>query len=397
MHEIILPRLDPGMKEGTIIEWYKKEGEYIEKGESIVKIEGEKVIFDVEVPESGIIGRILVNEGVSLPIGTQIAIIVQPGEEIPEIEFEITRPEVVETIPEEFFEPVLKRVKERIRASPLARRIAKEKNIDLGQIKGSGPGGRIEKKDVLKYIEYSSKETKPISLLETRETIVLAGMRKTIADRMTDSYRKIPQLAIAMEANMSEILNFKDKIEKKSETKIPLTTFLTKVVALALEKFPIVNSTLDEGKIKIFKDINIGVAVAVEEGLIVPVIRNANKKSIIEIASMLKDLVEKTRDRIISTDELRGGTFTITNLGAFGVNLFAPIINPPQAAILGIGKITKKPRVIEEKIIILPVIMLTLVFDHRIIDGSKAAIFLNEIKKLIEDPYCLSHAREAVL
>jgi len=373
MREIILPRLDPEMKEGTILEWIRKEGDAVKKGEPIAEVEGEKVIFEVEAPESGILARILVNEGNSVPIATPIAILAEKEEEVAKaMEVQVRAP-----------------VKEEktLRASPAARKIAIEHGVDLAKIDGSGPGGRIVKLDVLKFVEEMVKEK--VSPLEVERVIPLRGIRKTIAERMASSYRTIPHVAITMEVNMSEAVKLREKMEGMMNSKIPFTAILTEVLANALGKHPILNATLDEDQIKIFKDINVGIAVAVEDGLIVPVVHKADEKNITEITSIVKSLIQKAKERRLSVEELKGGTFTITNLGGFGVDVFTPIINPPQAAILGIGRIAEKPRFLNGKIEVLPVMTLTLNFDHRIIDGAKAAEFLREIKNLLEWPYDL--------
>jgi pyruvate dehydrogenase E2 component (dihydrolipoamide acetyltransferase) len=373
MREIILPRLDPEMKEGTILEWIRKEGDAVKKGEPIAEVEGEKVIFEVEAPESGILARILVSEGKSVPIATPIAILAEKEEEVAKaMEIQVRAP-----------------VKEEktLRASPAARKIAIEHGVDLAKIDGSGPGGRIVKLDVLKFVEEMVKEK--VSPLEVERVIPLRGIRKTIAERMASSYRTIPHVAITMEVNMSEAVKLREKMEGMMNSKIPFTAILTEVLANALGKHPILNATLDEDQIKIFKDINVGIAVAVEDGLIVPVVHKADEKNITEITSIVKSLIQKAKERRLSVEELKGGTFTITNLGGFGVDVFTPIINPPQAAILGIGRIAEKPRFLNGKIEVLPVMTLTLNFDHRIIDGAKAAEFLQEIKNLLEWPYDL--------
>lgn len=373
MREIFMPRLDPEMKEGTILKWFKKEGDRIQKGEPIAEVEGEKVIFNVESPETGILARILVKKGNSVPIGTPIAILAESKEEI--------------TKAKEFKVELPMKEEKTLKASPLARKIAKEHSLDLTKIEGSGREGRIVKEDVLRVIQGMIKESEAVPSLEPLEVIPLVGMQRTIADRMTFSYRTVPHAAITMEVDVSEALRLQQTIEKMRETKISFTAFLTKVVAHALKQYRTLNAALDGNRIKIFKNINVGVAVAVEDGLLVPVVHNSDKKSLIEITSLLKKLIEKARERKLSMDELKDGTFTITNLGGLGVDVFTPIINPPQTAILGVGKIAKKPRVVDEQIRVLSMMTLTLVFDHRVINGAKAAQFLQEIKKLLEDPY----------
>jgi pyruvate dehydrogenase E2 component (dihydrolipoamide acetyltransferase) len=371
VHKVLMPRVDAGMREGTILDWLKKEGDSVRKGDPLAKVEGEKVVFDVEAPVSGVLKELLVTEGTTISVGQPIAIIAEEGEEAPK-EMEVS----VEAPPEK-----------RIRASPAARRIAREHGLDLTKIKGNGPEGMIVEKDVLHAISAEKPEVPPS--FEIVEVIPLTGMRKTIADRMVYSYRTAPHVAITMEVDMTEALKLHQTIEKIRGVDIPLTPLLTTVTALALKHHPIMNSVLERDQIKIIKNINIGVAVALEDGLIVPVVHDADKKDLIEIASLVRELIEKARKRELSIEELRGGTFTITNLGGFGVDIFTPIINPPQTAILGVGKIMERAKVVDKQIRAAPIITLTLVFDHRVVDGAKAAQFLKEIKELLEDPYKL--------
>jgi len=334
MREILMPRLDPEMKEGTILEWLKKEGSKVRKGEPIARVEGEKVVFEVEAPDNGILAKVIVKEGTSVPVGQSIAILAETEEEI-------TRATIIETPPVK-----IETFKKQISGEPEVSRLNVEK-------------------------------------LES-----LVGMRKTIAERMTYSYRTIPHVAITMEVNMSETLKLKETFEKKLGTRIPFSALMAKIVAYALRKYPLFNATLDEdsNQIKIFKEINIGIAIAVEDGLVVPVVHDADKKSLLEIASIIKGLIQKASERKLTAEELRDGTFTITNLGSFGVDVFTPIINPPQVAILGIGRIKQEPRASAEEIRVVPVMTLTLVFDHRVTDGAKAAQFLKEIRDLLEKP-----------
>lgn len=375
MYQVLMQRLDPEMKEGTILEWLKKEGDNVHKGEPIARVEGEKVIFEIEAPENGILIKLLVETGTSVSVGKQIAIIAEPGEKIPE--FKEIRKELSP-----------KKANETPKATPAARKIAKEHNIVLAEVNGSGPTGEILKRDVLAIVEeMSTKKTETVASPESVELIPLVGMRKTIADRLTSSYRTVPHVAVTMEADMSESLRLHEILEKIEKTKIPLTAFLAKVVAKALKSHPVHNATVEGAQVRILKNINMGIAVALDEGLIVPIIHDADKKSIFEIARLFTDLVKKARERSLSMGELKHGTFTITNLGAFDIDVFTPIINPPQTAILGVGRIAEKPRAVGGQIKVLPVITLTVVFDHRAIDGAQAARFLQEIKKLLEDPY----------
>ena len=359
MKEVILPRIDPGMETGKIVEWLKKEGDEVEEGEPIVKVEGEKTVFTVEAPVSGILRKILAKEGDEVPVTRPIAIITAPGEEIRE----------------EFVE------RERIKASPAARRLAKEYGIDLSSITGTGPGGRIVKEDVLRAIGLRKEKAE----LRIKEVIKLEGMRKTIARRLSESHRNVPPVAIVMEVDMSKALELRRKMREENK-KVSITAMVVKAVAKALEQDPTLNSTVEGDRIIVYEDINVGVAVSLPDGLVVPVIRNANKKELTEISREIEALSNKAREEGLSPEDVAGGTFTVSNLGIRDVEFFTPIINPPQAAILGVGTISEKPVVIEGRMEVRPMMHLSLVFDHRVTDGVPASEFLRKVKENLENP-----------
>jgi len=359
--KILMPRLSLTMKEGTVAKWYKKEGEPVNKGEPLVEAVTEKVTYDIEAPESGILRKILILEGTDVPVAEVIGIITAPDEQLTE-EITVKTPETeIETI------------EERIPASPAARRLAKEHGIDLSKVQGSGPEGRIIEEDVKKFSEESL--TGP----RIKGIIPLTGIRKVAAERVTLSAKTAPHSTITMEVDMTAVAKFRE------ENQVSYTDIIVKAVAKALLENVAVNSTLDGEQIKLFEDINIGVAVATERGLVVPVVHNADKKSLKEISSTLNDLIEKTRANRLSKEELSGGTFTITNLGMFGVEIFTPIINPPEAAILGVGKIIEKPIVVNKEITVRPMMYFSLSYDHRILDGAPAAQFLQKVKQYLEN------------
>lgn len=374
---ILMPRLSLAMKEGTVIQWFKKEGDTVKKGEPLVEVLSEKATYEVEAPVSGVLRKILAEEGMDVPVAGTLGIITAPDEEFPEIE--VAAPPAVEAeeavaVPEGKVE---KRLEKRIIASPAAKRLAREHGIDLTQIRGSGPDGRIVEEDVRSLIE--EMRVMP----RVREVIPLTGIRKTAAERVSLSTRTAPQSTITMEVDMSNAAELRGRIG------VSYTDMLVKAVAKALTEHPIINSTLEKEQIKIFADINIGVAVATEMGLIVPVIRYANGKSLTEISSTLKELVEKAKQSKLAKEELTGGTFTITNLGMYGVDVFTPIINPPETAILGVGRVAEKPIVVEEQMVVRPVMQLSLTFDHRVVDGAPAAEFLQKVKQKLEGPEAL--------
>ncbi len=351
------------MESGKIVEWLKKEGEEVKEGEALVRVEGEKTIFTVEAPESGILGRILAREGEEVPVTEPIAIITSPGEEITE-----------EVIP-----------KERIRASPAAKRLAEKYGVDLSRIKGTGPGGRIIKEDMLRAIEEIKEKKAEIKI---RKIIKIEGMRRTIARRLSESHRTIPAVAIVMEVDMSKALDLKRKLKEKHQN-VSITAIIVKATAKALEQDLMFNSSVKEDKIVVYDEINIGVAVSLPDGLVVPVIRNANKKTLMEISREIETLSNKARKEGLSPEDVAGGTFTVSNLGTKDVEFFTPIINPPQAAILGVGTISSKPISIEGKVEIRPMMYISLVFDHRVADGVPASEFLRKIKKNLENPQIL--------
>ena len=373
-----MPRLSLTMKEGTVIQWFKKEGDMVKKGEPLVEVLSEKATYEVEAPASGVLRKILAPEGTDVPVAETLGIIAAPDEELPEIEAVAAAPrmEAEEAVAMPERKPV-ERIKERVIASPAAKRLAREHGIDLTQVRGTGPEGRIVEEDVRNLIE----EVKVMP--RVREVIPLTGIKKTAAERVSLSARTAPQSTITMEVDMSNAVKLREKVH------VSYTDMLVRAVAKALAEYPIINSTLENEKIKIFADINVGVAVATDRGLIVPVIYNADRKTLEEIASVLKKLVEKAKQGRLTKEELTGGTFTITNLGMYGVDVFTPIVNPPETAILGVGRVAEKPIAMEEQIVVRPVMLLSLTFDHRVVDGAPAAEFLQKVKQNLESPEAL--------
>jgi pyruvate dehydrogenase E2 component (dihydrolipoamide acetyltransferase) len=264
---------------------------------------------------------------------------------------------------------------ERILASPAARRLAREHDVDLAIVKGSGPEGRIDEDDVKRVIGDRGRVSPRI-----KQLIPLSGLKKTSAERVSMSFRTAPHSTIVMEVDVSEAA------ELHKKTGVSYTAIILKAAANTLKEVPLINSTLEDNKIKVFEDANIGVAVATENGLIVPVVHESDQKRVKEIDLIIKELTEKARGGRLSKEELTGGTFTISNLGMYGVDFFTPIINPPEGAILGVGRVNEKPVAIGTNIKIKPVIMLSLSYDHRIIDGAPAAEFLQKTKEKIERP-----------
>jgi pyruvate dehydrogenase E2 component (dihydrolipoamide acetyltransferase) len=359
---VVMPRLSLTMKEGTVGKWYKKEGDAVEKGEPIAEVVSEKATYDLEAPSSGIIRKILVEEGVDAPVNAVLAIIGTHDETISEIEAQPEALQTAETAGEN-----------RVIASPAAKRLAREHRIDLSKVHGSGPEGRIVEDDVIRLIEPKAG-TEP----KVKEVVPLSGFRKTTAERLSTSFRTAPHSAVVMEVDVSKAAELHERLQ------VSYTALIVKAAATALTEMPLLNSTLEGDRIKIFEDVNVGVAVATANGLVVPVIKNADQKTLKDIDAAVLELTEKAQLAKLSREEVTGGTFTITNLGMYGVDFFIPIINPPEAGILAVGRIVEKPMSVSGKVEVKPVMMLSLSYDHRVVDGAPAAEFLRKVKDKLE-------------
>ncbi|NVM54235.1 MAG: 2-oxo acid dehydrogenase subunit E2 [Candidatus Helarchaeota archaeon] len=386
----VMPKLGMTMEEGTIIKWLKQEGDKIKRGEEIVEIETDKVTMKLEAPASGILYKIIATEKQVIPVGRIIALITDPGEEVSDIESFI---EEAAAVPATLATPSISKpieakrgVGSHILISPRARKLAREKGIDYTQIQGTGPDSRIIEKDIINFLAQGP----PVKI--EGKSIALEGIRKIIAKKMSMSLSEIPQLTYTSEVDMTESINLRKhflELYKDKDFKITMTDIIVKIVIEVIKKYPIFNSSMMENTIVLKETLNLGVAVATDRGLIVPVIHDAESKSLKEISKIVRSLAEKARDRTLSLDEVTGGTFTVSNLGMFGIEVFTPIINPPEAAILGIGKMIQKPTVKDGRIRISPMMILSLTHDHRVMDGVDAANFLAEMKALLENPYPL--------
>lgn len=385
--EVKMPKLGLTMTKGTIKKWLKTEGDRVGKGEPLFVIETEKISSTVESPATGYLLKILAQAGVTLPVGALVAYIGELGEPVPGIALPtevVTQAKPVEKPPEVVSTPA---PPVRVRATPRARALAEKEGIDLTLIKGSGPSGLIIEEDVIKYLQETKARTK--AGLRVREVIPLTTLRRTIAERMGESLRTMAQVTLTREEIVDNIIKARSEllqqIEKETSVRLTYTPILIKVVAEAIKKFPIINSVLEEDAIKVIDEVNIGFAVAVDHGLLVPVVKEADKKKLKDIAVICNELARKARDGQLSLDDVTGATFTVTNLGMYGVDAFTPIINPPQIAILGVGRFIPKPVVINDKVAIANTCVFSLTFDHRVVDGHTAAQFLNEFISLIID------------
>jgi pyruvate dehydrogenase E2 component (dihydrolipoamide acetyltransferase) len=383
MPEVLMPRLDAGMQSGKIVEWLKKEGDVVKKGEAVVVVEGEKTTFEIEAPESGVLSKILVSVGTDVPVSQPVAIIGEANQNQPAA---VTSKPPEQAAATQASPPRPTVSGERVPASPAARRLAQERGVDLATVKGTGPGGRITSEDILAAATQvpdqtaTTKQRQPAVLKRTK----LQGIRKSVAERLSYSARNAVATTLTMEADASKLVNLKN-----TQGNISFTAFLVKAVAKTLEKHQAVNSTIDGEDIITYSDINVCVAINTDNGLIAPVIRNTNLKSAKNVDTEIRELAQKAGENRLTIEELTGGTFTVTNLGAQDIDTFIPIINPPQCAILGVGRIAYKPFASGEKISARPTTVLTLVFDHRIVDGLPAAKFLRDIRKALEEPEAL--------
>ena len=433
-YEVKMPKFGETMTEGTIFNWIAAEGDQIEIGDPLFEIETDKASLEVEAEEAGILAKILVQENETAPIGDLVAVIAEEGEDIDSIDFgsesskeaaveEDSEENVEEEKSEEKSEKIVRAEGEKIKASPAAKRLAKEKGvrlldiqpaqgreavieadvrdyvnnnfpsatptaekkaaaqgIDLNSVEGTGAGGRVQSSDV---DSYNVQDT------GADQEIEFTGLRKVISKRMTQSFQEVPQVTTTVKVDMTEIKGLREEIKQASEEHISYTDILVLVASRMLKKYPKINSHISQNSMVVKSNINIGIAVDVPDGLVVPVIKNAGRKGLEEIAKERKVLVEKAREGRLNNDDLSGGTFTITNLGGFETEIFTPIINQPEAAILGVGQISDKVVAVNGEVEIRPMLWLSMAYDHRAVDGAPAAEFLQKIKNTLENPISL--------
>jgi pyruvate dehydrogenase E2 component (dihydrolipoyllysine-residue acetyltransferase) len=392
--EVKLPRLGQGMESGTIVKWLKHEGEKVEKGEPLYELDTEKVTQEVEADVAGTLLKIAVETG-EVPVGQTIAVIGQEGEEVQveeapapseEPEAEKTKPEPAAEKPEPSEpSPAPARADGRIKASPLARRIARERGVDLASLSGTGPEGRIVAEDVerAEAAPAPAAAPQPAGEEERRE---LTSVRRTIARRLTEAWQ-IPVFHLQASTDMSRVTAVVEKLNSEgAEPKLTITDVLVKACAGALMRHREVNAEWTEDAIIVHPGANIGLAVAAPQGLIVPVIHGAERLTLAEISKARKDIVTRARDGKLKQADLEGGTFTISNLGMFRVERFTAVLNPPQAAIVATGAIEDTVVAVDGEPAVRPVMTFVGTFDHRAVDGAPAALFLQTLKELLEEP-----------
>ena len=399
---LLMLALSPTMEAGTIQKWNFQEGDTIKEGDVLCEVETDKAAMEYESLYNGVLLKIMVPEGGSVKVGEPIAVAGDKGEDISELLVKTLIPE--KTAPIQKIETIMESPDQqektqviltspdtsthgRIKASPLCRKIAREKNINLALVTGSGPGGRIIKRDIETYLKKLPDQAGPAAVSQSTIRLPMSEMRKVIAKRMTESMHDIPQYYLRVGVHMSTIMDSRKNLNKTSREKISLNAFIIKLVAEALKKHPRINASLEGQEILLHPRADIALAVAVEDGLITPIVRNCGTKSIPRIDEELKDLISRAREKKLDISEFSNSTFTISNLGSYGIVEFTAIINSPNSAILAIGAIVKQPAVNEaDEIIIRPVAQLTLSCDHRLIDGAIAAAFLYDLKQIMENP-----------
>ena len=398
--EVKLPRLGQGMESGTIVRWLKSEGDPVEKGEPLYELDTEKVTQEVEAEASGTLLKILVREG-EVAVGKTVAIIGEPGEEVPEVEVdeptavEAPPPEAPqqqqeeEASPEHAPEPTPAAAQTnggRIKASPLARRIARERGIDLAALSGTGPEGRIVAEDV-ERAAVSPPKAAPAAVPSGKvERVELTSIRRTVARRMTEAWAA-PAFQITMSAEMTRAQELRARlVERHTDERPTVTDILTKICALALMRHREVNALYAGDAVELYPSANVGIAVATERGLLVPVIPGCEARTVAEIAAARADVVSRARDNKLQVADLEGGTFTISNLGMYGVEHFIAVLNPPQAAILAVGAIEDRAVARDGEVVVRPMLTITLTCDHRTIDGATASDFLRTVKEFLEEP-----------
>jgi pyruvate dehydrogenase E2 component (dihydrolipoamide acetyltransferase) len=423
--DILMPMLSPSMTEGTLVRWIKKEGDAVKSGDVLAEVETDKATMDLEAFDAGILRKILVPEGEKVAVNAKIGIIGAKDEKIDESapapkaatpakaevpapqEAKVSKEEPVAATPAPAKAPVATAPAPvstggRIKASPLARKIATEKQVDLAALAGSGPGGRIVKSDVLNAPVNGrasggsgAASIFPRGPVATEGRQKLSTMRSVIAKRLLESKTQIPHFYLEIEIDAKPILDLRAQLNDalgklKPPVKLSLNDFVLKAAAEAVRRVPAVNASFDGDAIKQHPDVQLSFAVAIAEGLITPIVKEAQNKSLVQISGEAKALAAKAKDGKLKPEEFQGGTFTVSNLGMLGIDSFFAIINPPQAAILAVGNIVKKPVVgPNDEIVVGHRQILTLSCDHRVVDGAVGAAYLKELRELMEKPALL--------
>jgi pyruvate dehydrogenase E2 component (dihydrolipoamide acetyltransferase) len=419
--EVIMPKVDMVMETGTFVEWLKKEGEHVNKGDPLFVITTEKAAIELESPGDGILAGVTAKPDDVIPVTEVMAYILAPGEALPSktapqpvvTPAAIPVPAKVEQVVEMATNPAVTAESGKVRATPVARRMAQELGVDLSQISGRGPQGRIHKADIL-----ALKQQKPVAAsapkvgtsavislpagpsgsiplpdARRKQIVPIAGPRKIIAERMSQSAFTAPHINLSLRVDMTEVVRLRERVleplQAQTGQRVSYTAILARAVASVLPRHPYLNASLADGNIILWEDIHLGIATSVDENLIVPVIREAQCQNLGQLVTTLADLTDRARNRRLTSAEMMGSTFTISNLGMFGIESFTAIINPPESAILAVGRMVDTAVALEGQIVMRPMMELTACADHRISDGATVARFLADLKSTLENPYLL--------
>jgi pyruvate dehydrogenase E2 component (dihydrolipoamide acetyltransferase) len=399
---VIMPALGVAQQTGTLLKWLKSEGQAVAKGEPLMEIETDKATVEIEAVASGVLARVTAKPGDEVPVGQTIAIILAPGDAMPTKQASPAVAEVLPPLPQgegrgegrattstttpmTALSPASSGG--RVLASPKAKRIARERGIELKSLRGSGPEGAVLAADIVRTATGAAETSLAAASQTAQKLIPLTPMRRIVGQRMTQSKQSAPHFYISMDVDMTAVSKLRNEWKERGDAAIPsINDFILRASAQTLKDFPSVNSSFTEQGIQQHADINIGVAVALEEGLVVPVIRNADRLNLMELAKQSRELADKAQNKKLIPLDYEGGTFTVSNLGMLGVDSFTAIINPPQCAILAVGRVA--PRVVTDGdgIEIKSMMTATLSADHRVVDGASAARFLQHVKRLLEAP-----------
>ena len=398
---VVMPQMGYDMREGTVVRWYKQEGETVNRGEVIADIETDKATVEFEAYTGGVLGRIVAAEGVAVPVGNLIAIITEPGEAVPEPA--VAPPAAAEPAPAPTPEPAAAVAPPaaappadgQVRASPIARRLARERGIDLALLTGTGPNGRVVEQDVLDY--QPAAETAPAPAAASAvaapadSRIELSRMRQTIARVTADSKSTAPHFYVTAEIDMGKAMALRRDVNDAAapENRVSVNDLMVKACALALAAHPKFNSFFRGDHLEVHGSMNIGIAIALETGLILPGVSNCESKTLLQIAAATKDLIDRANNGSLRNDEYSSTTFSISNMGMFDVESFTAIIYPPHAAILAVGSVKEQPVVHDGQLAVGQMMKATLSTDHRVADGAEAAQFLMEIKRVLQNPVAL--------
>mgnify|MGYP001186064598 CR=1 FL=1 len=400
--EIVMPKLGLTMTEGLIVEWRKKEGDPVKKGEILFVLETEKVTYEVEAPEDGTLGRILVKEQETVPVGAAVAILLRPGESAVEAsaapaaapKAEAASPAPAAAAPAAAAPGAVPSAG-RVKATPLAKKVAKELGVDLAAVAGSGPGGRILREDVEKArasgIKAPAASAPAAAAPSADEKLVpFTGMRRTIAKKMLQSKVEAAQTYMSNTVDATKLQECREAllpfVEKKYGVRLTITDLMMKITGAALREHPVINTRWTDRGVLYLPEVHMGMAMALDEGLIVPVIKSINTKSLGQIAVDRTALIKKGKTNSFLPDDIKGSTFTLSAMGMFGIEQFTAILNQPENAILGVAAILDRPVAVKGQVVIRPMMNITLTYDHRTIDGAEAGKFMQTLKAFIEDP-----------